>query len=43
MMKKILLFLFLTVPIFFFSCASIEDALDVKKPVYKETKEYTSM
>ena len=42
-MKKILLFLFLTVPIFFFSCASIEDALDVKKPVYKETKEYTSM
>lgn len=42
-MKKILLFLFLTAPIFFFSCASIEDALDVKKPVYKETKEYTSM
>ena len=42
-MKKILLFLFLTVPIFFFSCASIEDALDVKKPAYKETKEYTSM
>ncbi|UTC89834.1 hypothetical protein E4N80_09190 [Treponema denticola] len=42
-MKKILLFLFLTAPIFFFSCASIEDALDVKKPAYKETKEYTSM
>ncbi|EMB23151.1 hypothetical protein [Treponema denticola] len=42
-MKKNLLFLFLTASFFFFSCASLEDALDVKKPAYKETKEYTSM
>ncbi|WP_245609037.1 hypothetical protein [Treponema putidum] len=33
----------LSASFFFFSCASIEDALDVKKPVYTETKEYTSM
>ena len=42
-MKKNLLFLFLTASFFFFSCASLEDALDVKKPAYTETKEYTSM
>lgn len=42
-MKKNLLFLFLTASFFFFSCASLEDALDVKKPSYTETKEYTSM
>ncbi|UTC75301.1 hypothetical protein E4O03_00805 [Treponema sp. OMZ 792] len=42
-MRKISLFLFLSVPLFFFSCASIEDALDVKRPAYTETKEYTSM
>ncbi len=36
-MKKILLFLFLTAPIFFFSCASLEDS------PYAEKKEYIAM